>query len=112
VEYEDARLWGTGGPLLEDIEARSRMPVSLDIPEGPSCHGRGVRIAHRLTVHVDANPKFEILATALFDIVSTVAQYQPFANPKNSVGPSHWRLPEFETRGDTHVQIMYSLGHF
>lgn len=70
MEYEDARLWGTGGPL-PDIKARSRMSIGLDIPEALSCHDRGVRIAHRLTAHSDANPKFEILATALFDIVDT-----------------------------------------
>ena len=105
MEYEDARLWGTGGPL-PGIKARSRMSIGLGIPEALSYHDRGVRIAHRLTAHADANPKFEILATTPFDIVSTIARYQPFANPKNSVGPSHWRLPEFETCGDTHVQIM------
>ncbi|RPA95590.1 hypothetical protein L873DRAFT_1829789 [Choiromyces venosus 120613-1] len=92
-----------------DIEAHSKMSIGSDILEalaktlGPPKdgqekqpitvligHDRGARIAQRLTVHADASPKFEILATALLDIVPTIVQYQSFANPKNSVGFFHW----------------------
>jgi len=79
-------MGGHRGLLTGDIEARSRMSAGLDIPEALSCHDHSIRIARRLTVHADAGPKFEILAAAILGIASTVARYQPFANPKASVG--------------------------
>ncbi|KAG0643851.1 hypothetical protein HOY80DRAFT_1031837 [Tuber brumale] len=76
----------------EDIKARSKVSVGSDalgalakalgLPKADQTkqpivfigHGHGARIAHRLTAHVGASPKFEILARALLDIAPTIVQ--------------------------------------
>lgn len=52
-------------------------------------HDRGARIAHRLTVD-NNHPHFEIIASALLDIVPTWVQWQSFADPACAKGYYHW----------------------
>lgn len=52
-------------------------------------HDRGARISHRLAVD-NSHPHFEIIGTALLDIVPTLVQFRAFANPLQATIYYHW----------------------